>query len=142
MRGGWAELEKLLGHAGLEILEPKRVLDVPPPASAWRLAASAQAVPVVALPEGRLDLVQEANAQWHTLAVENRVIDQDGVFLIDIDSPVKVNRPRRWTKVRLTANWDLIGVLADQLGRVEFVTVSPDGDALLQVTAAENTVRL
>ncbi|WP_315975521.1 PE-PGRS family protein [Streptomyces nigrescens] len=86
------------------------------------------------------DLVAELNAQWHRLAVGNGIIGEDGVFLIDVAGNWTGCAPRRWTRVRLTGQWDLAGVLGERPGQPEFVTLAADGSTLIGVTTEEDEV--
>ncbi|MCT9075435.1 PE-PGRS family protein [Streptomyces fulvoviolaceus] len=131
------ELSELLRRAGLEIVEDRRVEEVLPPPFAWRRVAAWEAEPAVAVGSDRPDLVAELNAQWHRLASETGILGEDGVFLIDAGCS-----PRRWIRVRLTADWDLAGVLGDRPGQPEFLTLSPAGDTLLGATTEEHAVWL
>lgn len=131
------ELTELLRRAGLEIVGDSRVEEVLAPPFAWRRVASGEAEPTVTVGSDRPDLVAELNAQWHRLATEAGILGGDGVFLIDA-----CGSPRRWTRVRLTADWDLAGVLGDRPGQPEFLTLSLDGDTLLGATTEEYAVWL
>ncbi|MGW3243917.1 hypothetical protein [Streptomyces sp. NPDC001070] len=97
-------------------------------------------VPTASVPADHDDLVGEVNARWHALATRHGVIDAHGVFLLDVAGDRAGPGPRRWTRVRLTGEWDLAGVLGDRPGQPEFVTLSTDGDTLLGVTSEEYEV--
>jgi hypothetical protein len=140
MTGGRDELAQLLERAGLEILGEAE--DVLPPRAAWRTVIAGDATPTVAVQDNRPDLVAEINAQWRRLATEHRIVAEDGVFLIDVAGDWTGGTPRRWMRVRLTAKWDLAGVLGDRPGQPEFLTLSTDGDTLLAVTTEEYDVWL
>ncbi|WKX68645.1 PE-PGRS family protein [Streptomyces sp. XD-27] len=136
MTVGTDGLAELLRRAGLEAVPEQVIGNVVRPRAAWRPVAAFTAEPSVAVPTDRQDLVAEVNAQWHRLAVEYKIIGEDGVFLID------VGERAGWTPVRLTVGWDLATVLGDRPGQPEFVTLSADGDALLGVTCEEYEVWL
>jgi hypothetical protein len=131
--GGRDELVELLGRAGLEIVGDWRVEEVLPPPAVWRH---------VTVGSDRPDLVTELNAQWHRLASEAGILGEDGVFLIDVAGNWTGCAPRRWVRVRLTADWDLAGVLGERPGQPEFVTLSTDGDVLVGATTEEYSVWL
>ncbi|MGW1087834.1 hypothetical protein ACWD4L_16230 [Streptomyces sp. NPDC002596] len=134
---------ELLQRAGLDIVGDGWAEDVLPPSAAWHPLAAFDAVPTIAVPQGRPDLVTELNAQWHRLAVEHGVIGGDGVFLIHAAAGTDCDcGPSRWTRVLLTEQWDLAGVLADRPGHPEFVTLSMDGNALLGATSEEYEIWL
>lgn len=136
--GGRAELIELLGRAGLDVVGDRRVEQVLPPPLAWRRVTAREAEPAVTVRSDRPDLVRELNAQWHRLASETGVLGADGVFLFDFPGSGTAS----WTRVRLTDDWDLAGVLGERPGQPEFVTVSLDGDALVGATTGESGVRL
>ncbi|WP_327244555.1 hypothetical protein [Streptomyces sp. NBC_01320] len=134
---------ELLQRAGLDIMGDGWAEDVLPPSAAWHPLAAFDAVPTIAVPQDRPDLVTELNAQWHRLAVEHGVIGGDGVFLIHAAAGTDCDcGPSRWTRVRLTEQWDLAGVLADRPGHPEFVTLSMGGDTLLGATSEEHEIWL
>ncbi|MGI5379110.1 PE-PGRS family protein [Streptomyces sp. CA-251387] len=133
---GRDELVELLGRAGLEVVGDWQVEEVLCAPAAWRWVAAREAEPAVKVRSDRPDLVAELNAHWHRLASEAGILGADGVFLIDLPGSAS------WVRVRLTESWDLAGVLGERPGRPAFVTLSPDGDTLLGVTAAEHDVRL
>jgi hypothetical protein len=140
MTGGRDGLVQLLGKAGLDVLGEAE--DVLPPRAAWRPVIAFQARPTIAVRGDRPDLVAEINAQWRRLATDHRIIGEDGVFLIDVAGDWTCCTPRRWMRVRLTAEWDLAGVLGDRPGQPEFLTLSTDGDTLLGATTEEYEVWL
>ncbi|WP_329454080.1 PE-PGRS family protein [Streptomyces sp. NBC_01497] len=140
MTGGRNELMELLRRAGLEAVRDGRVEEVPLPEAAWRPLISSGAKPTVAVRENRPDLVAELNAQWHRLAVSKGVIGEDGAFLIDVAGARTAPGPRRWTRVRLTGQWDLAGVLGERPGQPEFVTLATDGSTLIGVTTEEGEI--
>ncbi|MFG2208506.1 PE-PGRS family protein [Streptomyces sp. NPDC048638] len=146
MTGGRETFVDLLRRAGLENVGDGRTEGVSQPWAAWRPIISFEAQPTVAVRSDRPDLVDEVNAQWHRLAVEGGVINDDGEFLIDIDIDIAGSRPGcgpgRWTRVRLNDEWDLAGVLGERPGRPEFVTLSVDGNSLLGATTEEYEVWL
>jgi hypothetical protein len=135
--GGTDELVELLGRAGLEVVGERRVEQVLPPPFAWRHVADWEAEPTGAVGSDRADAVAEINAQWFRLASETGILGEDRVFLVHAGCS-----SRRWTRVRLAADWDLAGVLGERPGQPEFLTMSPDGDTLLGVTTEERAVRL
>ncbi|WKK23757.1 PE-PGRS family protein [Streptomyces olivoreticuli] len=139
MTGGRDKLADLLRLAGLEIVGEQRIENVLPIRAAWRPVASVQAEPAVAVRGDRADLVAEVNAQWHRLATEGGIIGEDGVFLIDVAG---TGAPRLWTRVRLTDQWDLAGVLGERPGQPEFIALSMDGNTLLGATTEEYEVWL
>ncbi|MEU4038338.1 PE-PGRS family protein [Streptomyces collinus] len=143
MTGGKNELPELLGRAGLEVVRHGRVDDARPAAVAWRPVISANAVPTVAVRDDRPDQVAELNRQWHRLAVEHAVIDDNGEFLINVAGHGRGSPgDSGWTRVRLAGRWDLAGVLGEREGRPEFVTMSPDGTTVLGATSEEYEVWL
>ncbi|MQS16175.1 PE-PGRS family protein [Streptomyces kaniharaensis] len=142
MTGGRDKLAELLQRAGLEIAGEGRIEDVLPPRAAWRPIISGGAKPTVAVRGDRPDLVAEFNAQWHRLAVDGGIIREDGVFLIDVAGNWTGRAARSWTRVRLTAQWDLAGVLGERPGQPEFVALSTNGDSLLGATTEEDEVWL
>ncbi|MFF3936975.1 PE-PGRS family protein [Streptomyces phaeofaciens] len=132
------ELKALLGRAGLEPAEHWRHEEVPPARAAWRHLASAPATPAV-----RGGRAAEVNEAWHRLAVAHGLFDEDGTFLIDVEGDRPACRPRMWTRVRLTAGWDLAGVLGERPGpQPEFVTMPVGGDTVLGVRADPDGVRV
>ncbi|MFE1958556.1 hypothetical protein [Streptomyces sp. NPDC059479] len=140
MTGGRDKLVELLRRAGLEVVGDWGIEEVLPPRAAWRPVVSGGAKPTVAVREDLPDLVAELNAQWHRLAVGNGIIGEDGVFLIDVAGHWTGCAPRRWTRVRLTGQWDLAGVLGARPGQPEFVTLATDGSTLIGVTTEEDEV--
>ncbi|MFB6943247.1 PE-PGRS family protein [Streptomyces sp. NPDC060286] len=141
MTGGRAKLMELLRGAGLEVVGDGRIEEVLPPRAAWRPLLPGGAKPTAAVRGNLPDLAAELNAQWHRLAVDNRVIGEDGVFLVDVAGNWTGCAPRRWTRVRLAGRWDLAGVLGERPGQPEFVTLSKDGNTLIGVTTEEDEVR-
>ncbi|MEU9406909.1 PE-PGRS family protein [Streptomyces sp. NPDC048281] len=136
---GWREeLDELLGRAGLELVADPCVEEVVPPAVAWRHVVERSAEPIAEVALDHPERVAELNERWHRSASESGLLDGDGVFLLDFHG----NAGRRWTRVRLTAGWDLAGVLGERPGQPEFVTLSLDGDALVGATTEDRTVRL
>ncbi|WP_055524782.1 hypothetical protein [Streptomyces graminilatus] len=142
MTGERDKLLELLRRAGLEIVGERRTEDVLPPRTAWRPIVAGDAAPTVSIREDHPALVAELNAQWYRLAAENRLLGGDGVFLIDVAGNWTGGGPRRWTRVRLTSEWDLAGVLGERPGQPEFVTLSLDGQTLVGATAEEDEVWL
>ncbi|MFP3986014.1 PE-PGRS family protein [Streptomyces sp. E11-3] len=140
MTGGRDKLMELLQRAGLEVVGDWRIEEVLPPQAAWRPVISGDAKATVAVREDLSDLVAELNAQWHRLAAGNGIIGEDGVFLIDVAGHWTGCAPRRWTRVRLTRQWDLAGALGERPGRPQFVTLSTDGSTLVGVTTEEDEV--
>ncbi|CAM5274532.1 PE-PGRS family protein [Streptomyces narbonensis] len=131
-----AELGALLDRAGLETVGEWGPENVLTPAAAWRPVISYHTVPTATVRDDRPDLVPALNAQWHRLAREHGIFDDEGEFL------VHVANSDSWVRVRLGPSWDLAGVLGDRPGQPEFVTLSVDGDALLGVTSEEYEVWL
>ncbi|MFE4991313.1 hypothetical protein ACFRH4_08175 [Streptomyces mirabilis] len=142
MTRGTAELEELLRRAGLEVVGERRVQEVPSPRFAWRVAVPADAERVLRLAGDRADPIGEFNAQWHRLAVADGVLDEDGVFLIDVAGHRWGSAPWDWTPVRLTDRWDLAGVLGERPGEPKFVALSTDGDSLLGTAPEGDGIRL
>lgn len=142
MTCGRDELLGLLQRAGLEIVGEWRTEDVVPPRVAWRPIVAGDATPTVSVRGDHPALVAELNAQWHRLADENGILGDDGVFLIDVAGNWTGGAPRFWTRVRLTSDWDLAGVLGERPGQPEFVTLSVDGETLVGATAEEDEVWL
>ncbi|MET7347348.1 PE-PGRS family protein [Streptomyces mirabilis] len=142
MTRGTAELEELLRRAGLEVVGERRVREVPSPRFAWRAAVPGDAERVLRLAGDRADPIGEFNAQWHRLAVAGGVLDEDGVFLIDVAGHRWGSAPWDWTPVRLTDRWDLAGVLGERPGEPKFVALSTDGDSLLGTAPEGDGIRL
>ncbi|MGW1224078.1 PE-PGRS family protein [Streptomyces sp. NPDC001515] len=142
MRGGRDALVELLQRAGLHVVGEARIEEVLPPRAAWRPVVSAAAEPTVAVRGDLPGLVAELNARWHRLAAGSGILDEGGVFLIDVAGNWTGGSPRRWTRVRLTERWDLAGVLGERPGQPEFLTLAPDGSALIGVTTEEDEVWL
>ncbi|MPY62025.1 PE-PGRS family protein [Streptomyces spongiae] len=142
MRGGRDELAELLRRAGLDIVGDWRVEEVLPPAVAWRRVIGSEVEPTVKAGADRPDQAGEVNRQWHRLASETGVLGADGVFLISVAGDGAPCAGGLWTRVRLTAEWDLAGVLGGPAGQPEFLTVAADGDALVAVTNEGDSVRL
>ncbi|MFD7341745.1 PE-PGRS family protein [Streptomyces violascens] len=142
MTGGKDRLVELLQRAGLEMAGDGRTEEVLPPSAAWRPVIAGNAEPTVAVRGDRPDLVAEINAQWHRLAAASGVIGEDGGFLIDVAGYGMGCPPGRWTRVRLTSEWDFAGVLGERPERPEFVTLSTDGNTLLGATSEEYEVWL
>ncbi|WP_046497487.1 hypothetical protein [Streptomyces odonnellii] len=140
MTGGDGELLELLRRAGLEVVGDRRTEQVLPPRAAWRSVVSGDAKPTMAVREDLPGLIAELNAQWHRLAAGKGIIGEDGVFLIDVAGHWTGCAPRRWTRVRLTGQWDLAGVLGERPGQPEFITLATDGSTLLGVTTEEDEV--
>ncbi|MGW2628752.1 PE-PGRS family protein [Streptomyces chattanoogensis] len=144
MTDGRDEPAELLRRAGLEVVEERETGALPPPRVAWRSVAAYDAVPTVSVRDDRPDRVAQLNAQWHRLAVAHGVLggrgDGDGEFLVHVGG--SRSGAQAWTRVRLTERWDLAGVLGDCPGRPEFITLSPNGTALLGATCEEYDVRL
>lgn len=140
MTGGRDKLIDRLQRAGLEVVGEWRIEEVLPPRAAWRPVISGDAKPTVAVRGDLPDLVAELNAQWHRLAAGNGITGEDGVFLIDVAGNWTGCAPRRWTRVRLTGQWDLAGVLGERPGQPEFITLSTDGSTLIGVTTEEDEV--
>lgn len=142
MTRGTAELGELLRRAGLEVVGERRVQEVPSPRFAWRAAVPGDAERVVRVAGDGADPIGEFNAQWHRLAVAGGILDEDGVFLIDIADHCTGGAPWDWTPVRLTDRWDLAGVLGERPGEPKFVALSTDGDSLLGTTSEDDGIRL
>ncbi|MEU3616969.1 hypothetical protein ABZ725_32400 [Streptomyces sp. NPDC006872] len=70
-----------LGRTGLETAEHPQVENVPPTRAARHRIASAAASATVAAPADRPVEVDEADEQWHRLAVQSGLFDEDGVRL-------------------------------------------------------------
>ncbi|MFE3658932.1 PE-PGRS family protein [Streptomyces sp. NPDC059165] len=141
MTVGQDELIELLQQAGLDVVGDWRTEEVLPPRAARRLVVSGDGKPTMTVRRELPDLVAELNAQWHRLAVGNGILGEDGAFLIDVAGNRTGCAPRRWTRVRLTGQWDLAGVLGKRPGQPEFVTLATDGTALIGVATEENEVR-
>ncbi|MEV5944799.1 hypothetical protein [Streptomyces sp. NPDC051994] len=142
MTGGKDKLMESLRRAGLHITGDWKTEEVVPPRAAWRPVVAGEASPTVSVRADRADLVAELNAQWHRLGTESGIFGGDGVFLIDVAGNWTGCAPRPWTRVRLTEQWNLAGVLGERPGQPEFVTLSMDGDTLLGVTTEEDEVWL
>ncbi|TXS42379.1 HEAT repeat domain-containing protein [Streptomyces sp. uw30] len=136
--GGRDESVEVLERAGLSMVGDWDIEEVLPPPFARRHVVAWEAEPTVTVAADRPDLVAEINAQWHRLACEAGILDEDGVFLIDFSG----NRTGRWFRVRLTDGWDLAAVLGERPGQPEFVTMSQAGDALVGATTEEYDVWL
>ncbi|CAM5433567.1 hypothetical protein SALBM311S_07052 [Streptomyces alboniger] len=142
MSGGRDETCDLLRRAGLEIAGDWRVEEVLPPSMAFRRVIGFETEPTATVRTDRPDLVDSVNREWHRLAIEAGLLDGDGVFLIGVAGTCSCGTPHSWTRVRLTADWDLAGVLGERPGQPEFVTLSLDGDALVAATVEEYDVWL
>ncbi|MFE2701671.1 PE-PGRS family protein [Streptomyces mirabilis] len=142
MTRGTAELGELLRRAGLEVVGEWRVQEVPSPRFAWRAAVPGDAERVVRVAGDGADPIGEFNAQWQRLAVAGGILDEDGVFLIDIADHRTGSAPWDWTPVRLTDRWDLAGVLGERPGEPKFVALSTNGDSLLGTTSEDDGIRL
>ncbi|MFC4517907.1 PE-PGRS family protein [Streptomyces ehimensis] len=118
------------------------VVDILRPRAAWRPVIAADAEPAVAIRRDNPDLIVELNTQWHRLATERGIIGTDGALLINVAGSPGEPAAHQWTRVRLAAQWDLVGVLGERPGQPEFVTLSADGDTLLGVTTEEYEVWL
>ncbi|MEU0073701.1 PE-PGRS family protein [Streptomyces sp. NPDC006332] len=142
MGRGRDETFDLLRRAGLEIAGAWRTEEVPPPSLAFRRVIGFETEPTATVRTDRPDLVDAVNREWHRLATDAGVLDGDGVFLIGVAGTCSCGTPGTWTRVRLTADWDLAGVLGERPGQPEFVTLSLDGDALVAATVEEYDVWL
>ncbi|MEU5404294.1 PE-PGRS family protein [Streptomyces sp. NPDC005963] len=142
MTDGNDKLMEMLRRTGLRIAGDWRTEEVVPPRAAWRLVVAREARPTVSVRADRADLVTELNAQWRRLGTESGLFGGDGVFLIDVAGNWTGCAPRPWTRVQLTEQWDLAGVLGERPGQPEFITLSLDGDTLLGVTTEEDEVWL
>ncbi|MEV7365432.1 PE-PGRS family protein [Streptomyces sp. NPDC091299] len=138
--GGRDKLIELLQRAGLEVVGDGQIEEVLPPRAAWRSVISGDAKPTAAVQGDLPDLGAELNAQWHRLATDNGIISEDGAFLIDVAGHWTGCAPRRWTRVRLTDQWDLAGVLGERPGQPECITLATNGSTLLGVTTEEDEV--
>lgn len=136
------EFMELLRRAGLESEGDRPAEEVLPPGAAWRWVGAGEVAPAVRVRRDRPDLAVELNAQWHRLATRAGIFGGDGVFLIDVQDDGHGHGPRRWTRVRLGAEWDLAGTLGAHPGEPRFVTLSSDGEALLGVTTVADEVRI
>ncbi|MGY5137740.1 hypothetical protein ACWGJW_36090 [Streptomyces nigrescens] len=128
MTGGSDKFAELLRRAGLDIVGDRRTEEVLPPRAAWRPVIAFEAEPAVAVQIDRPDVVAELNTQWHRLAVKEGIMGEDGVFLIDVAGNGTGCVPRGWTRVRLTARWNLAGVLGERPGQPEFRRSTPGAD--------------
>ncbi|MFF0161436.1 PE-PGRS family protein [Streptomyces sp. NPDC005263] len=132
----------LLRRAGLEIAGDWRTEEVLPPSMAFRRVIGFETEPTATVRTDLPDLVDSVNREWHRLATDAGVLDGDGVFLISVAGTCSCGTPATWTRVRLTADWDLAGVLGERPGQPELVTLSLDGDALVAATVEEYDVWL
>lgn len=142
---GGSELAKQLTHvqlsrAGLTIVGEARTDHVLPPRAAWRPTMTFTSRTTIALPRNHPYLVTELNAQWHRLAMEYDVIDQNGAFLVAVADPLSDDGPSPWMQVRLSPQWDLAGTLGPTPGSPEFVTLSTHGHSLLGATTREDEI--
>ncbi|MFJ2562783.1 hypothetical protein OIE49_05770 [Streptomyces sp. NBC_01788] len=81
--------------------------------------------------------------QWHRLAVEHGVIDDNDEFLINVaEHGCRSHWCGHWTRVRLAEQWDLARVLGRRRGRPEFVAMSLNGESVLGATSEEYEVWL
>ncbi|MFE9439980.1 PE-PGRS family protein [Streptomyces sp. NPDC006602] len=142
MTSAHEELFDRLRRAGLEIAGEWRVEDVLSPRAAWRRVIGFETEPTATVRTDRPDLVDSVNREWHRLASGAGVLDGDGVFLIAVADNSSRGAGRPWTRVRLTTEWDLAGVLGERPGQPEFVTLALDGDALVAATVEEYDVWL
>lgn len=142
MTGGKGELMEMPRRAGLRVAGDWKTEEVLPPRAVWRSVVAGEARPTVSVRADRADLVAELNAQWHRLGTESGIFGGNGVFLIDVAGNWTGCAPRPWTRVQLTEQWDLAGVLGERPGQPEFVTLSMDGDTLLGATTEEDEVWL
>lgn len=142
MTRGTVELAELLERAGLEVVGERWAEDVPSPRFAWRAAVAGDAERVLSVRGERPDPIGEFNTRWHRLAAEGGILDEDGVFLIDVAGHCRGSAPWDWTPVRLTDRWDLAGVLGERPGEPKFVALSTDGEGLLGTASGEAGIRL
>ncbi|MEU8780360.1 hypothetical protein [Streptomyces sp. NPDC048637] len=126
MTGESDRFAELLQRAGLEIVGDRRTEEVLPPRAAWRPVIAFEAEPAETVRLDRPGRVAELNTQWHRLAVKEGVIGEDGVFLIDVAGNGTGGARRGWTRVRLTGQWNLAGVLGERPGQPEFITISTE----------------
>jgi hypothetical protein len=134
MSGRDAERAVRLGRAGLEIIPGRSDADgVLPPEAAWRPLRMYGTEPAAVVYDHRPDAAAEVNAQWHRLAVEHRVVDREGRFLLAVGG--------HWLPVRLTGEWDL-SALGDPPGHAQFLALSLDGENVLGVTHRDYELRL
>ncbi|MGW6057394.1 PE-PGRS family protein [Streptomyces sp. NPDC055189] len=136
MTGGRDELAELLCRAGFEVVGDCRGENVLPPRAAWRWIGAGGVGTAAVVRGDRPDLSAEVDAQWYRLAVGLGIPGEDGVFLIDVAGDWTGCTPRRWTRVRLGADWGLAGLPG------EFVALSMDGDALFGIAARGSDVAL
>lgn len=142
MAGGRNQLEVLLRSVGLEVVEEGRAESVVRPPAVWRVIGSGGVRPAVVLRGDRTGVSAEVDAEWHRLAGGLGILGGGGVFLIDVTGGWWGRAPRRWTPVRIGANWSPAALVSgERAGPLEFVTLSRDGDALLGVTATDSEVR-
>lgn len=142
MMCGGDELAEWLRRVGLDVVGDGRGGNVLPPQSAWRWVGSGETRGIVAVRGDGPDAGIEVDVQWHRLAVDLGIVDEDGVFLIAVASERMCCAPRRWTRVRLSANWSLAAVAGHPAERSpEFVALSLDGNALLGVITEETDLR-
>ncbi|MGW7069224.1 PE-PGRS family protein [Streptomyces sp. NPDC054855] len=143
MTCGGEELAEWLRRAGLDVVGDGHDENVLPPQSAWRWVGSGETRAVVAVTGDRpgVGIEVDVDVQWHRLAVDLGLVDENGVFLIAVASDHMCCAPRRWTRVRLSANWSLAAVAGHPERSPEFVALSLDGNALLGVIPEESALR-
>ncbi|MFD5919430.1 PE-PGRS family protein [Kitasatospora sp. NPDC058201] len=136
------DLPDLLKRAGLETVGDRSAPEALTPSAAWRPVLSGEVEPATTVRLDRPDAVVALNARWHRFAIEHGILGADGAFLIDVPGSSGSCGCRHWTRVRLTEDWDLAGVLGAPRGRPAFLTASPDGGTLLGVTSEDAIARL
>ncbi|MEV2251674.1 PE-PGRS family protein [Streptomyces sp. NPDC050147] len=141
MTCGGDELAELSRRAGWDVVGDGRGENVLPPRSAWHWVLTGETRAVVAVDGDRHDVDAEVDARWHRLAVDLGIVDEEGVVLLAVAGDRMRCAPRRWTRVRLTANGSLAAA-GERAHRPDFVALSWDGDALLGVITEESEVRL
>ncbi|MFJ6725848.1 PE-PGRS family protein [Streptomyces sp. NPDC091281] len=152
MTAGRDDLRALLRHAGLDVVAGEGAVGskAVSPSAAWRMVVAAGTEPAVRVRADRPDVITELNARWLALATRTEpasadgagIVGEGGEFLIDVAGDWTHGGERRWTRVRLAEGWDLAGVLGERPGGPEFVTLAPDGNALLGMVCGSDEVRL
>ncbi|GAA4495098.1 hypothetical protein GCM10023191_035300 [Actinoallomurus oryzae] len=96
---------------------------------------------------GDPQLIEKANAVWLRLAIDSGFMGEDREFLVGVDCADEESAPiLRWARVRLSGDWDVMGVgaasgvLGSAAGVPEFVMLSVDGNIILRGTTWKDSI--